>query len=131
VAGALTASFAGALFDRGLARAGTGVSLLLVVLAFVAMGVWQDRLVAIVAGIVVLDLGTQGTHILNQGTIYQLRPEARSRLTTAYMTAFFLGGALGSAAAALAFSRFGWTGVAAAGVAFGAVGLGAWLTPRR
>jgi predicted MFS family arabinose efflux permease len=47
------------------------------------------------------------------------------------MTTFFLGGALGSAAAALAFSRFGWSGVAAAGIAFGAVGLAVWALCRR
>ena len=131
VAGALMASFAGHLHDRGRTRIGTGVFLAVVAGAFVLMGALPHLLPALVAGVVLLDLGTQGTHVLNQSTIYALRPEARSRLTTAYMTAFFLGGALGSAAAALAFSRFGWTGVAAAGVAFGAVGLGAWLTPRR
>ena len=31
------------------------------------------------------------TQILNQSVIYRLRPEARSRLTTAYMTAYFAG----------------------------------------
>ena len=131
VAGALMASFAGHLHDRGRTRVFTGVFLSVAVGAFVLMGALPHALPALVVGVVLLDLGTQGTQVLNQSTIYALRPEARSRLTTAYMTAFFLGGALGSAAAALAFSRFGWTGVAAAGVAFGAVGLGAWLTPRR
>lgn len=131
VAGALTASFAGHLHDRGRSRAGTGVFLALTVGAFVLMGVLPHALPALVAGVVLLDLGVQGTQVLNQSAIYQLRPEARSRLTTAYMTTFFLGGALGSAAAALAFSRFGWSGVAAAGIAFGAVGLGVWLTRRR
>ena len=127
VAGALTASFAGHLHDAGRTRAGTGAFLATAVAAFVLMGLASHALAAIVAGIVLLDLGTQGTQVLNQSTIYQLRPEARSRLTTAYMTAFFLGGALGSAAAAFAFTHFGWSGVAAAGGAFGALGLGIWL----
>ncbi len=128
VAGALTASFAGHLHDAGRTRAGTGVFLVTAVGAFVLMGLAAHALAAIIVGVVLLDLGTQGTQVLNQSTIYQLRPEARSRLTTAYMTAFFLGGALGSAAAAFAFTRFGWPGVAAAGGAFGAVGLGVWLS---
>jgi predicted MFS family arabinose efflux permease len=131
VAGALAASFAGHLHDRGRSRAGTGAFLALTVGAFVLMGALPHALPALVAGVVLLDLGVQGTQVLNQSTIYQLRPEARSRLTTAYMTTFFLGGALGSAASALAFSRFGWSGVAAAGIAFGAVGLGVWLTRQR
>ncbi len=127
VAGALTASFAGGLHDRGHARPGTGAFLALAVLAFVLLGLWPGSLATVIAAVVLLDLGTQGTQVLNQGAIYALRPEARSRLTTAYMTAFFLGGAAGSAAASAAFSAFGWAGVAAAGAAFGLVGLGAWL----
>jgi predicted MFS family arabinose efflux permease len=131
VAGALTASFAGHLHDRGRSRIGTGVFLSVVVGAFALMGLVPHLLSVLVAGVVLLDLGTQGTHVLNQSIIYALRPEARSRLTTVYMTAFFLGGALGSAAAALALSRFGWAGVAVAGAAFGVVGLSVWLTRRR
>ncbi|MEJ2434983.1 MAG: MFS transporter, partial [Pseudolabrys sp.] len=75
-------------------------------------------------------LGAQGTQILNQGTIYQLRPEARSRLTTAYMTCFFAGGAAGSAAAAYAFSLAGWHGVAVLGVALPLAAFLYWLTER-
>jgi predicted MFS family arabinose efflux permease len=131
VAGALTASFAGHLHDGGRSRVATGIFLSVAVVAFVLMGALPHVLAAVIAGVVLLDLGTQGTHILNQSTIYALRPEARSRLTTAYMTAFFLGGALGSAAAALAFSQFGWPGVAVAGGGFGLVGLAVWLTRRR
>lgn len=126
-AGALTASFAGSAHDRGLSRAATGMSLALVVVSFVVMGLWPYHLAAIVAGTVALDIGVQGTQILNQSTIYELRPDARSRITTAYMTCYFIGGALGSAASAFAFNRFGWGGVAIAGTAFGSVGLAAWL----
>lgn len=128
VAGALMASIAGHLHDRGHTHFGTGSALLMTVLAFVIMGLWPYHVAAIIVGIVLLDLGVQGTQILNQSTIYTLRPEARSRLTTAYMTCFFLGGALGSAVAAAAFTHFGWTGVAAAGSGFGALGFGFWLT---
>lgn len=128
VAGALMASFAGHLHDAGHTRIGTGGTLALTVISFVLMGIWPYHVVAIIVGIVILDLGVQGTQILNQGTIYSLRPEARSRLTTAYMTCFFLGGALGSAVAAAAFSHYGWTGVTIAGGSFGAIGFLFWLT---
>lgn len=128
VAGAIMASFAGHLHDLGHTRIGTGSALALTVVSFLIMGVWPYHVSAIVIGIVLLDLGVQGTQILNQSTIYTLRPEARSRLTTAYMTCFFLGGAVGSAVAAAAFSHFGWTGVAFAGGCFGAIGFVFWLT---
>jgi cyanate permease len=62
-----------------------------------------SSIVALIAGIVVLDLGVQGAQVSNQAVIYRLRPEARSRLTTAYMASFFVGGVVGSIfAAALA-----------------------------
>jgi len=131
VVGALTASAAGRLFDRGVGRVATGVFLALVVAAFAVTAAVPRALIGVIAAVVLLDLGTQGTHILNQGTIYQLRPEARSRLTTAYMTAFFVGGALGSAAAAFALSHFGWLGVAAGGGVFGAAGLAVWAAEAR
>jgi predicted MFS family arabinose efflux permease len=127
VVGAVTASVAGHVHDRGLTRPATGVFLAICVAAFVLMGLMPHALVAVIAGVVLLDLGSQGTHVLNQSTIYQLRPEARSRLTTAYMTAFFLGGALGSAAAAFAFSQFGWAGVSVVGAVLAGAGLAVWL----
>ena len=55
-------------------------------------------MIALIGGLIVLDLGVQGQHILNQTIIYALRPEARSRLTTAYMGGNFVAGAVASAA---------------------------------
>ena len=127
VAGVMMASIAGHLHDLGHSRIATGGSLFLVILGFALMGLWPYHVAAIIVGIVLLDLGVQGTQILNQSTIYTLRPEARSRLTTAYMTCFFIGGAIGSAAAAAAYTHFGWSGVALAGGGFGLTGFIFWL----
>ena len=127
VAGALMASFAGHLHDHGHSRIGTGSALAMTIVGFLIMGLWPYHVAAIIVGIVLLDLGVQGTQILNQSTIYALRPEARSRITTAYMTCFFIGGAVGSAVAATAFTHFGWTGVAVAGGCFGTIGFLFWL----
>ena len=53
----------------------------------------------------ILDLGIQATQILNQSVIFRLRPEARSRLNTAYMTCYFAGAVTGSAGASFAWER--------------------------
>lgn len=127
VAGVMMASIAGHLHDLGHSRLATGGSLALVLLAFILMGLWPYHVTAIIVGIILLDLGVQGTQILNQSTIYTLRPEARSRLTTAYMTCFFIGGAIGSAVAAASYAHFGWSGVALAGGSFGLIGFLFWL----
>ena len=81
----------------------------------------------VIAGLIWLDLGVQAMQILNQSTIYQLRPEARSRLTTAYITAYFFGAVSGSALASLAWSEGGWGAITALGGAVAALGLVAWL----
>ncbi|HKJ95623.1 MAG TPA: MFS transporter [Gammaproteobacteria bacterium] len=128
VAGALCASFAGHLHDHGHSRLGTGTFLSMIVVSFALLYEFPQQLVAVILGIVLLDLGVQGTQILNQSAIYQLRSDARSRITTAYMTCYFIGGAIGSAAASASFAGYGWSGVALSGGAFGALGVAVWLT---
>jgi hypothetical protein len=83
-------------------------------------------LLALILGVVVLDLGVQGAHVTNLAVALRLRPEARSRITTAYMTSVFLGGVAGSAASGAAFASGGWTAVTLTGAAFTATALAAW-----
>jgi predicted MFS family arabinose efflux permease len=71
------------------------------------------------------------THVINQSVIYDLLPEARSRLTTVYMTTYFIGGAAGSAAGAQAYQHWGWPGAAVTAAVFPLLGLLAWLAARR
>jgi predicted MFS family arabinose efflux permease len=130
LAGALAASFAGRLHDRGLSRPATGAFALLCVVAWIPLAAARHSVAGLLAGALVLDLGIQGVHILNQSRIYALRPDARSRLTTAYMTSYFLGGAAGSALSALAWSSGGWLAVCAVGAAFPLIGLLVWAGER-
>ncbi len=126
-AGALAAGFAGRLADRGQVRAATLGFVLLVVLSFPLLGLGARSLTALLLGVVLLDLGVQGLHISNQSVIYSRRPEARSRVTTIYLTSYFMGGALGSLGSALLFAGLGWAGVCWAGAACGVGALGlAW-----
>jgi hypothetical protein len=76
-------------------------------------------------------LGSQGTHISNQSVFYRLRPEARSRLNTAYMASYFAAGSTGSALAALVYSQRGWGPVCLLGAVFPAAGVAVWLTEIR
>ena len=55
-----------------------------------------------------LDIGVHGAQISNQSVIYALRPAARSRITTAYISAYFAGAVLGSALAAITYGAGGW-----------------------
>jgi MFS family permease len=86
---------------------------------------------ALIAGIVVLDLGAQAMHISNQSAVYSLHGQARSRLTTAYMVAYFLGGVTLSAAASALYASGGWEAVCAPGAGTAAVGLISWIVTER
>lgn len=126
VAGALMASLAGRLADRGHTRIATGVLFLIACGSFGLLALGRRDLAPLIVGIVALDLGVQGVHILSQATIYARRPESRGRVTTIYMVCYFAGGALGSAGASAVYSSDGWGGVAALGAAIAAIGFLAW-----
>ncbi len=81
----------------------------------------------LVAGVILLDLGAQSAHISNQSRIYAIRPEARSRMNTAYMVAYFIGGAVGSYGGAWSWSLAGWGGVCLVGLGMTAAGLLAFV----
>ncbi|WP_406193976.1 MFS transporter [Kitasatospora sp. NBC_01560] len=68
-------------------------------------------LVALAAGLLLLDIAMQAGQVANQARIFVLRPEARSRLNTAYMTCAFLGGSVGSWLGVRAYRSLGWAGV--------------------
>lgn len=86
-----------------------------IVLAFVIMAVAGDSLVAICAGVVLLDAGAQANHLTNQTVVFGLAPSERSRINAIYMVGYFLGGAAGTAIAAQAWQHGGWRAVCAAG----------------
>ena len=140
-AGAGAATLAGRFSDRGMARVTSGAASALMVLSWLALWAGHRSVWLLILGVVVLDVGAQGLHITNQGEIYKLRPEARSRLTAAYMVVYFIGGAAGSALSAFAYDSAGWAGVSVVGIAFAAgdgllwlamgVAAPAWLRPVR
>ncbi|MDQ6776728.1 MAG: MFS transporter [Actinomycetota bacterium] len=90
LAGTIAAQGAGRVHDRGRSGSATGFFLAAIALGWGLCALGGTQVVLLIAGIVAIDLGVQGQHILNQTIIYERRPEARSRSTTAYMTGNFL-----------------------------------------
>ncbi|OLE20800.1 MAG: MFS transporter [Catenulispora sp. 13_1_20CM_3_70_7] len=78
-------------------------------------------LIALGAGMLALDVAMQSGQVANQARIFALRPEARARLNTAYMTCAFLGGSAGSWLGVQAYSASGWNGVCAVVAGLGTV----------
>jgi predicted MFS family arabinose efflux permease len=131
IAGALIAPLAGRVADKGHGRAAMTVFLLGLLASWGLLALGGTSIVALVAGIVLLDLGMNGAHISNQATIYALEPEARSRITTAYMVAMFLGGVVGSLAAAAVYGAAGWGATCGLGAGMAALALAVWALTQR
>lgn len=125
-AGALGARPAGGMADKGKAHITTSTGLLLLLLSWGAIAIGQVSALALIIGIVVLDLTVQGVHITNQSVIYRIAPDARNRLTAGYMTTYFIGGAAGSLISASAYQHAGWNGVCTTGGIVAALALLVW-----
>jgi len=117
-AGALTATAAGRRSDQGKLRSSTLVSCVVLSASWLMLWLGGQSIIAFIVGVILLDIGAQALHITNQGAIYRIHPEARSRVTSVYMICYFLGGAAGSALSTSVFQRWGWNGVSALGAAF-------------
>ena len=117
-AGAMVAPLAGRLADKHGSRWVISVGIALLAVSYLLL--WAEEaahlsmvfhLVALVIGVIVLDMGAQMTQVANQTRIFGLVPSARSRLNTVYMTVYFAGAAAGSALATIAWVHWGWNGV--------------------
>ncbi len=120
-AGALCANAAGRLADRGREAPATVGFAAAIAVSFLPIWVGRHSLVALIVGIAVLDVGVQGLQVTNQSVIYRLAPEARSRINSAYMVCYFVGGAIGSAVASALYGASGWVAVCLLGAAVGVV----------
>ncbi|OMF84240.1 MFS transporter [Paenibacillus sp. FSL R7-0333] len=130
VTGALAAARAGRLADRGLGQKTTGVALTLLLLSWLPISYTTHSLLALIAGIILLDLAVQAVHVTNQSMILNLRPEARSRITAGYMVFYSIGSATGSIASTSIYAYAGWTGVCVLGAAVSALALIFWTLTR-
>lgn len=127
VAGAMAARGAGRWADRGHGQRVTGIALGLLTLSWLPILFTETSLVALVAGVILLDFAVQAVHVTNQHIIFAARPDAHSRLVGAYMCFYSVGSALGAAAATLVYARWGWTAVSLLGALISASALVIWI----
>ncbi len=131
VAGALGASRAGSLADRGLGQFTTCIALVILLVSWFLIGFTEHSLIALVIGIIFLDLSVQAVHVTNQSMIFTVRPEARSRLTAAYMIFYSIGSAIGSIVSTNIYTNYGWSGVCLFGASVSALALLYWIITYR
>ncbi|WP_286841620.1 MULTISPECIES: MFS transporter [Sphingobacterium] len=81
----------------------------------------------LILGVILIDLGLQSMHILNQSDFYALNLGANNRLNTVYMVSYFIGGSTGTFFAAQAWQHFQWPGVIVVGTCYTVLSLLAHL----
>lgn len=130
-AGALAGTWAGRLADRGRAGPASFAALLVLLAAWLPIACMDASLWALVAGIVLLDLGGQGIHVTNQSMIFRAASSAHSRLVAAYMLFYAVGSGAGALAATAVYAAGGWRAVCVLGAAVSAAALVFWALTRR
>ncbi|HBP5357643.1 hypothetical protein APA44_00415 [Pseudomonas aeruginosa] len=128
--GALGAARAGSLADRGHAQPLSGAALLLLLLSWLPLGLGADSLLALVLGVLLLDLAGQAIHVLNQSLVFAIDPRAHSRLVGCYMLFYAAGSGLGASAGTAMYTWAGWHGVSLLGAAISLVALLFWWLTR-
>ena len=126
-AGALGSPIVGKLSDKGKGWLATTIGLGLLLLSWLPLSLAQYSIIALILGVVILDFSVQVTHVSNMSAIYQIRPEARSRMNTGYMVCYFIGGMLGSVGSTYLFSHYGWIAIVVSGTILGLMGIICWL----
>ncbi|VTX63555.1 MFS transporter [Acinetobacter ursingii] len=117
VFGALSTSYAGKLADRGYTLVLTWAGCGLLLISWTSFFFAKVSLIFYVIGFGLINWGLALIHTSNQNIIFNLRPDAKSRLNAIYMTLYFAGAASGSAIGIFAWRHGGWVMTCSAGLA--------------
>ncbi|WP_202638780.1 MFS transporter [Bailinhaonella thermotolerans] len=134
LAGALVAKNTGAWFDHGhgalVSRIGWAATATAWAVSVASDGGGLAGVAVVILAVALLDAGMQAQHITNQSALITARPTQTARVTTAYMSANVLAGAVGSTLASALYPAHGWNALAALGLACSATALLVLLTGR-
>ncbi|BAP35538.1 putative major facilitator superfamily transporter [Acinetobacter guillouiae] len=116
VFGALATAKIGKIADRGHTSILTWIGVALMILSWALLYFGGKYLTSYILGYGLISFGLAVVHTSNQNIIFRLRPDAKSRINSIYMTAYFTGGACGSALGVYAWHHGGWTMTCLVGV---------------
>ncbi|WP_335951795.1 MFS transporter [Acinetobacter beijerinckii] len=114
--GALSTQYIGKYADQGFTNQLTWIGCALFILSWIFFYFGQTYLFSYILGFALIQLALALVHTSNQSIIFRLRPDAKSRINAIYMTAYFTGGACGSALGIFAWNHGGWTMTCLAGI---------------
>ncbi|EPF75047.1 MFS transporter [Acinetobacter gyllenbergii] len=114
--GALSTQYIGKYADQGYTSQLTWIGCGLFILSWICFYFGQTFLFSYILGFALIQLALALVHTSNQSVIFRLRPDAKSRINAIYMTAYFTGGACGSALGIFAWNHGGWSMTCLAGI---------------
>lgn len=109
VFGALSTTKIGKIADQGYTSLLTWVGVAILATSWIFLYFGGTSLISYILGYGIVSLGLAIVHTSNQNIIFRLRPNAKSRINSIYMTVYFTGGACGSALGVYAWHHGGWT----------------------
>ena len=130
VLGALMATKAGQWADQGFAQRTSAFALLVILLSWLAFAQMEYSIVALIIGILLLDLGGQALHVTNQSMILQTGQDNQSRLIGLYMLFYAAGSGLGAITTTITYAKAGWYGVCLLGACGSLMALLFWCLTR-
>ncbi|MFK7695171.1 MFS transporter [Paenibacillus sp. HJGM_3] len=135
VGGAIAAPIAGRLADKGWSKVLTGIAMIVAVLSFLLIHLFQGSssfaLILLFVSAITLDMAVSGNLVIGQRTIYSLGSEARGRLNGLFMAIFFVGGAIGSSLGGWSYAHGGWSLTSLIGTILPLLALVYFLTEKR
>ncbi|WP_089605971.1 MFS transporter [Acinetobacter piscicola] len=109
VFGALSTTKIGKIADQGYTSLLTWIGIAILATSWIFLYFGGKSLISYILGYGIISLGLAIVHTSNQNIIFRLRPNAKSRINSIYMTVYFTGGACGSALGVYAWHHGGWT----------------------
>ncbi|MEE9903097.1 MFS transporter [Acinetobacter haemolyticus] len=107
--GALSTQYIGKYADQGYTKQLTWMGCGLFIFSWICFYFGQIYLLSYILGFALIQLALALVHTSNQSIIFRLRPDAKSRINAIYMTAYFTGGACGSALGIFSWNHGGWS----------------------
>lgn len=108
IAGASLAPIFGKLADKGNANRSLLLAISIIIFSLVLMKLLPYSVEALIAAVLLLDVGAQAMQVTNVAMIYTLDESSHSRINTIYMTSFFIGGAIGTSVGLFCWQHGGW-----------------------
>ena len=115
IAGVIASPYVGHLTDKSSPIFVVAVGAVISFAGFTVMYYSAYSLIILLISIILLEISTRFSMIGNQLRAFSLNETAKSRLNTAFMTSYFLGGSVGTKLGSIIGGTYGWAGLAILG----------------